>query len=198
MKRESWDQRYAASDLVWGAGPNRFVEAAFGDAAPRGRALDLACGEGRNAIWLAERGWDVTGVDWSHVAVERARKLAAERGADVRFVAHDVTAWAPEAGAYALVLVSYLQVPVSDRLEVWRHAALALAPGGELFGIAHAVRNLAEGFGGPQDAGVLWEPETVAAELRSLGLEVDVAEHVTRPVEGEERPAIDTRIRAHR
>ena len=72
-KQDLWDTRYAAHDLVWGAAPNRFVEEAFAAAPARGRALDLACGEGRNSIWLAERGWQVTGVDFSSVAIERAR-----------------------------------------------------------------------------------------------------------------------------
>ena len=82
-KRESWNKRYGATDLVWGAEPNRFVEEALRDVEPRGRALDVACGEGRNAIWLAERGWRTTAVDFSGVAIERGRKLAARRGLEV-------------------------------------------------------------------------------------------------------------------
>ena len=65
-----WDERYAATDLVWSAGPNQFVEAACADLPP-GRAVDLAAGEGRNAIWLARRGWQVTAVDFSQVGLDK-------------------------------------------------------------------------------------------------------------------------------
>ena len=71
-KREAWNERYASHDLVWGIDPNRFVKEAFADRTP-GRVLDLACGEGRNALWLASRGWTATGVDFSRVALARAR-----------------------------------------------------------------------------------------------------------------------------
>lgn len=197
-KREAWNQRYAAKDLVWGAEPNRFVEEALAGVEPRGRALDLACGEGRNAIWLAERGWRTTGVDFSRVGVERARQLAAERGVEVEFVEADVTRWKPEAGAFALVLVLYLQIPPPERRRVWAHVASALAAGGELFAVGHARRNLVEGYGGPQDAALLWEPGEVAAELEAVGLEVGSIGHVTRTVEEAQAEAIDTRVRARR
>ncbi len=197
-KRDAWNARYGATDLVWGAAPNRFVEQALRDLAPRGRALDLACGEGRNAIWLAEKGWQVTGVDFSRVAIERARKLAEQRGAAVELIEADVTSWEPEPGAFALAVVTYLQVPPADRRAVWAHAARALAPGGEAFLVGHALRNLEEGTGGPQDPRVLWDPDEVADELRAAGLTVLLADEVLRPVEASETQAIDTRITARR
>jgi SAM-dependent methyltransferase len=197
-KQASWNERYAASELVWGVDPNRFVAEAFGDVAPRGRALDLGCGEGRNAIWPAERGWRTTGVDYAEVAIDRARRLASMRGVEVSFVEADATTWKPEAGAYALVVVAYLQLPPADLRMAWACAATALAPGGELFAIGHAVRNLEEGTGGPPYPEVLWDPEAIATELRALGLEVNEAREVPRSVEGAPRPAIDARIRAHR
>ncbi len=197
-RRARWDERYAASELVWGAEPNRFVAEAFADVPARGRALDLACGEGRNAIWLAERGWQATGVDFSAVAIDRARERAARRDVSVRFLEADVVTWEPEPDAYGLVLIAYLQIPGDAFRRVLRHAARALAPGGELFAIGHAVRNLNEGTGGPQDEAVLWEPSALAAELARLGLEVTVAEHLERPVAEAPRPAIDARVRARR
>src|SRR5690606_9077745 len=100
MDSKAWDERYRATGLVWGAGPNRFVVEQTEGLAP-GRALDLAAGEGRNAVWLAERGWRVTAVDFSPVAVERGRRIAAERGADVEWAAADVRACTspPRSGA---------------------------------------------------------------------------------------------------
>jgi len=197
-RREVWNKRYAAGELVWGADPNQFVAEAFADVPPRGRALDLGCGEGRNTIWLAERGWPSTGVDYSRVSIERARKLAAHRGVELRFVEADVTTWNPERGAYALVIVSYLQLPADDLRRVWALAATALDVGGELFLIGHAGRNLEEGSGGPRDSEVLWDPDEIADELRRLELVVDRAEHVWRAVEDAPCAAIDARIRAHR
>ncbi|MFC7739793.1 class I SAM-dependent methyltransferase [Nocardiopsis composta] len=98
MDSKAWDERYRATGLVWGAGPNRFVVEQTEGLAP-GRALDLAAGEGRNAVWLAERGWRVTAVDFSPVAVERGRRIAAERGADVEWAAADVRAYTPNPAA---------------------------------------------------------------------------------------------------
>ena len=198
MERTDWDARYAAVDLVWGTEPNRFVAAELGNVEPAGRALDLACGEGRNAIWLASRGWQVTAADFSMVALERGRKLAAERDVELEWVEADVTTFGPEPSAYALVLILYLQVPASDRGRVLDHAAAALAPGGELFMVGHALRNLTEGWGGPQSETVLWDPETLRVEAEARGLRVERCEEVLRPVETEdgEAQAIDVLLRA--
>ena len=197
-KRESWNKRYGATDIVWGAEPNRFVEEALRYVEPRGRALDVACGEGRNAIWLAERGWRTTAVDFSGVAIERGRKLAARRGLEVEFIEADLTSWVPEPGAYALALVLYLHIPPEQRRQMWAQLAMGLAPGGELFLVGHALRNLNEGVGGPQDPSVLWEPGEIRAELQAVGIRVLSAEHVRRSVEGSETDALDLRISARR
>ena len=89
MDRADWDERYAGSELLWSAEPNRFLVAETAGLTP-GRALDLACGEGRNAVWLARRGWQVTGVDYSEVAIEKARRLASARKANVDWVVADL------------------------------------------------------------------------------------------------------------
>jgi SAM-dependent methyltransferase len=185
MDRDAWNERYRGADLVWGSDANCFVEQTLGAREAGGRALDLACGEGRNAIWLARRGWRVTAVDYSDVAIERARKLAAAAGVEVEWLCEDVTSYAPDPQAFALVLVSYLQVGRAERRLALAHAAEALAPGGELFMIGHAVRNLTEGVGGPQDASVLWDPDEIAEDVRSVGLRVGRCEEVVRKVESE-------------
>jgi SAM-dependent methyltransferase len=193
-----WDERYASSALVWGAGPNRWVAQELADLAP-GRALDLACGEGRNAIWLAGRGWQVTGVDFSAVGLDKAAQLEQQVGvtqpvdwrrADVVGYQHD--------GPVELALLCYLQVVPDQRRTVVRNAAAALAPGGVLLVIAHDSTNIAEGTGGPQDPSVLFTAADVTADLDGTGLAVDRAEAVRRPVEGAPRPAIDVLFRAHR
>ena len=200
MDRRDWNDRYAAQELLWGAEPNRFLADELRDVPPRGRALDLACGEGRNAIWLAKLGWVVTAVDYSQVAIERARRLAAEQHVDVEWIETDVTSFVPTAGAFQLVIIAYLHLPETSRRTVLAHAASALGPAGTLFMIGHARLNLTQGVGGPQQAELLWEPSQIRGEVTALGLTVQRAEHVQRPVETAEgvRNAIDTLVRAER
>ena len=195
MKREDWDRRYAAQELVWSAEPNRFLVAETSGLEP-GRALDLACGEGRSALWLAGRGWRVTAVDFSSVALEKGRTLAAERGVEVDFVLADLVEWEPPRGAFDLVVILYLQVPAADRRPILGRAADALSPGGTLLLVAHDLANLAHGTGGPSDPGVLYTATDVVADLS--GLTVEKAERVLRPVDGAERPALDVLVRATR
>jgi SAM-dependent methyltransferase len=185
MDRDGWNERYRTADLVWGTDANCFVEQTLGAREPAGRALDLACGEGRNAIWLAKRGWSVTAVDYSDVAIERARKLAATASVEIEWVCGDVTSYAPDPEAFALVVISYLQVGRAERRLVLTHTAKALAPGGELCMIGHALRNLMEGIGGPQDPLVLWDADEISDELRAAGLRVERCEEVVRTVAAE-------------
>jgi SAM-dependent methyltransferase len=195
VKREDWDRRYAATDSVWSLTPNRFLVAEASELPP-GSALDLACGEGRNAIWLAELGWTVTAVDFSTVAVEKARKRAAAGGVEVDFRVLDLLAFEPEPRSYDLVLVLYLHIDPDGRRLVLARAADAVAAGGTFLFVGHDLLNLTEGVGGPSDASLLCTPDEIAAELP--GLEIVKAERVLREVEDAERSAIDTLVRATR
>jgi SAM-dependent methyltransferase len=191
----TWDERYGANELLWGAGPNRFLVEETSNLVP-GRALDVACGEGRNAIWLAEQGWRVTGVDFSPVGLAKAAVLATERGAEVEWVEADLTTWDPPA-AYDLVVVLYLQLPAGLRRGVFRRLAPSVAPGGTLLVVAHDRSNLTEGHGGPQDPAVLYGPEDVVSDVGHL-LRVTRAERIRRQVESPagEIDAIDLLVRA--
>ena len=115
--REDWNARYAQKELLWTAEPNRRFATEVAGVEP-GRALDVACGEGRNAVWLAEHGWRVTGVDFSDVALAKGAELAARRGVEVEFVLADVCEYEPEPGAFDLVGVLYLQLPADELLEL--------------------------------------------------------------------------------
>jgi SAM-dependent methyltransferase len=196
--REDWNARYAGSELLWTAEPNRCLASEVEGLEP-GRALDLACGEGRNAVWLAERGWRTTGVDFSDVALAKAERLAASRGVDVEWVLADVVEHEPERGAFDLVAVLYLQLPRGELAEVLRSAVDALAPGGTLLVLGHDTTNLTDGHGGPSDASVLFTPEQVVAQLEG-GLVVERAEKVHRmvPLAQGEATAIDALVRARR
>ena len=196
-KQRQWNERYASEDLVWGIEPNRFLAEELGSVEPVGRVLDLACGEGRNAIWLAERGFQVTAVDFSEVAIERAKDIAARRNVEVEWICADATTYEPVPGAFDRVVILYLHLPEADRARALRHAVDALSAGGVLLMIGHALRNLTEGVGGPQQPDVLWEPERFSKELAELGLDVDRAEERIRPVEGK-GDAVDILLSAHR
>ena len=163
-----------------------------------GRALDLACGEGRNAVWLAERGWEVTGVDFSDVALVKAAELAASRGVEVDWVVADVLEYEPEPHAYDLVAVLYLQLPREAMLRAIRGAADAVAPGGTLarprprLGEHHGRSRRPEGPGGALHAG------RSRPELEGLAVERAEAVERTVPLPGGEAVAIDAFVRARR
>lgn len=199
MDREGWDRRYAGRELVWTSDANRFLIDEVDGLAP-GRALDLACGEGRNAVWLAERGWKATGVDFSTVGLEKARQLAEARGVRAEWIAADLLDYRPEPSAFELVIVFYLQVPEAQRTPILRAAAGAVASGGTFLLVAHDSSNIAEGHGGPQEPAVLYTAEDVSRDLEGTGLRIKRAERVRRPVQTSEgeRIALDALVRAFR
>jgi SAM-dependent methyltransferase len=164
---------------------------------PPGRAVDLGAGEGRHALWLAERGWQVIAVDFSGTGLARGRALADERGLDVTWEVADVTGWEP-ADPVDLVLVAYLQLPERVLVGILRKAASWLVPGGHLLVLGHDRANLERGHGGPQDPDVLHTAQILAAAAERL--EVLDLEQVERPVTTDEGPrtAVDTLLLARR
>jgi len=195
VRREDWNRRYAGAESLWSAKPNRFLVAEVAGLEP-GRALDLACGEGQNAVWLAGLGWEVTAVDYAEVAIAKAIERAAREGVAVDFHADDLLRYRPEARAFDLVLILYLHMPSDGRRLVLERAAAAVAPGGTLVLVGHDLLNLTEGVGGPSDPDLLFTPDDVVAELN--GLDVEKAERVLRDVHDADRPAIDALVRATR
>jgi cyclopropane fatty-acyl-phospholipid synthase-like methyltransferase len=134
-----WASRYAERDQVWSGKPNAALVDTAADLTP-GRALDLGCGEGGDSVWLAEHGWQVTGVDIAPNAIERARAAATARGVDERitWLVEDLSSWTPP-GPYDLVSACFLHSPVEfPRAEVLRRAATAISPGGHLLVVGHA------------------------------------------------------------
>jgi len=220
MDAADWDARYSGADLVWSAGPNVWVRELCTPMTP-GRALDVAAGEGRNALWLVEQGWSVVAADFSAVGVERMNQIAdrrlTQRRSAFSAVVADATQAAPRpprhlvdhsgtddegdgGGWYDLVLISYLHLPRTEWGEALAAAVRASSVGGVVLVVAHAVRNLTEGFGGPKDPTILLDPEDVIASAAQLPVDVELAQLRARDVEGADRPALDTvvlfRVRA--
>jgi len=191
---EAWDARYRDSELVWSRGPNQFVEAELAGTPP-GRALDLAAGEGRNAIWLAERGWQVTAVDFSQAGLDKGRTLAGDL--HVEWVCADATTWTGD-GSYDVCVVAYLQLAGDERRAAVRGAFGSLRVGGTLLLVAHDSTNLTEGVGGPQDPDVLVTAEEVLGDLDGERFDVARAERLARHVvqpDGDTRTAYDALVR---
>ena len=167
MDSNVWDERYAGDDLVWSAEPNRFLVAEV-DTLPPGRALDLACGEGRNAVWLAERG---LGRDRRRLLERRPRQSTSARRGARRVGAlgarrrHRVHAGARELRPRDRHVSAS---PRSSARVAFRHAAAAVAIGGTLLVVGHDITNRSVGWGGPSDAAVLYGPEDVVADLDDL------------------------------
>lgn len=183
MDSADWDARYADSDSVWSRTPNAWVAATLAQLEP-GTAVDLGAGEGRNALWLAERGWEVTAVDFSAVGLATGAARAGELGLDVEWVTADATTWvSPQ--QVDLVVIAYLQLPADALARAIGTAAGYLAPGGTLAIVGHDRSNT---VGGPRDPAVLHTVE----ELRAAASDLDIIECRRIERETEHGTAVDT------
>ncbi|MBC7725364.1 MAG: class I SAM-dependent methyltransferase [Burkholderiaceae bacterium] len=187
-----WDTRYAAAatsaSSVWSLDPNEFVAATLADTTP-GTAIDLGCGEGRNALWLAQRGWQVTAVDFSGPGLASGHRRATELGVQIDFVHADATVWRSPRQV-DLVLLAYLQLDAAGLAAAIDLSAAALAPGGRLVLVAHDVDNVSHGVGGPQDRSILTTVDALHAAVAAVpevgasggGLEIERCEQYLRPI----------------
>lgn len=127
---------YAARSAIWSGEPNAQLVAEAEHLTP-GSALDIGCGEGADAVWLARRGWQVTAVDISHVALERARMHAGSAGHEITFVQADLVASPPAPGSYDLVSAQFFQLEDPPRSEAMLGFGAAVSPGGHLLVVGH-------------------------------------------------------------
>lgn len=177
MERSAWDERYSAPDRKPLGEPNALVVEELAEVQP-GRALELAAGEGRHALWLASKGWDVVAVDFSEVALGAAQARARTNGHHVNLVAADVHTFPLPSATFDLVLATFFHPRPSERPGLYPRLAEALAPGGTLLLVSYDKANLTEGSGGPKDPDFLLDPPVLAAELEALGLTVMRADTV--------------------
>jgi SAM-dependent methyltransferase len=198
-----WDRRYSESTSVWSGNPNPHLVSDASALAP-GRALDIGSGEGADAMWLARRGWSVTAVDISSVALARAAGIAAAdpgSAARISWAQHDVTAWTPEEGAFELVSAQFMHLPPEPRERLFRGLAAAVAPGGTLLIVAHHPSDLDTSIQRPRVPELFYTAEQLVATLDGAEWEIVAADARPRPVAdaaGEAVTAHDTVLNARR
>lgn len=163
-----WDQRFSEPGYKYGTEPNAFLREQAARLAPASDVLVPGDGEGRNGVWLAEQGHQVTSVDYSPVGLEKARALADLHGVRLATACVDLADWGPPAGALDAVVLVYTHLPGAIRRVAHRRLALGLRPGGWMLLEAFHPEQLAHGSGGPKDVDMLYTPEQLDADFAGL------------------------------
>lgn len=168
--REYWDHRYGSDQRIWSGNVNqRLAEQAAG--LPPGAALDLGCGEGADALWLARQGWEVTALDVSAVAVERAAAHAAatdpDAAARITWQQADLMTWEPPAARFDLVSIQFLHFPRPQLEALLNRLATSVRPGGTLLVVAHHPSDLDTTAHRPDHPELFLSPDELAALLPS-------------------------------
>jgi SAM-dependent methyltransferase len=200
-----WDDRYAGRTHVWSGRPNPYLLTEAADLAP-GRAIDVGCGEGADAVWLAQRGWEVTGADVSPVGLKRAARNAETVGADVaaRITWRQVDLFADEwtpLGSYDLVTSQYLHLPPGVRSQSMERLGDAVVPGGDLLVAAHHPSDLQIPGLRPNMPELFCTAEELAALLDPEAWDIITADAPQRSVKGPEGTPVtirDTVLHARR
>ncbi|GAA1010512.1 hypothetical protein Aple_029040 [Acrocarpospora pleiomorpha] len=177
MDARHWDEMYRSRDQIFSGNPNDVLVTETDDLPP-GQALDVGCGEGADTLWLARRGWQVTAVDISEVALRRASAAAIDVKGRVAWARADLTTTPPPAGAFDLVSIQYFPLLRGPGHATLRGLLDAVAPGGTLLFATHALADLAprpeEGF----DPADYYQPDDIA---QLLGPAWNILINETRP-----------------
>ncbi|ANZ27324.1 methyltransferase type 12 [Rhodococcus sp. WB1] len=204
LDEELWDERYRSRPALWSGEPNRHLVGEAAELEP-GLALDVGCGEGADAIWLARRGWRVDGVDVSGVALRRAAEHADRAGAEIAgritWLHENLTAWDPGRGRYDLVSAQYMHLPPPERDVLIRGLAEAVAPGGTLLIVGHHPSDLQTTVPRPPRRELFFTGADVVALLDPDGWDVVTEAAVARSVTDPDGRAVtvhDTVVRARR
>jgi SAM-dependent methyltransferase len=204
VDQASWDERYRSSDALWSGNPNPQLLTETSDLSP-GTALDVGCGEGADAIWLAEHGWRVTAVDISTVALERgaahAREVSVEVAQRITWLHADLTSWVPAASTYDLVSAQFIHLPKEQREALHHRLAASVSPGGTLLVVGHHPSDLQTTIPRPPVPELFFTASDIAASLDRHRWDIVVSEARARSTldpEGRTTTIHDTVLRAQR
>lgn len=156
-----WDSRYKGPEYAYGTEPNDYLVAQMGLIPKGGRVLCLADGEGRNSVFLAEQGFQVTAVELSHEGIQKAKRLAEQRGVTVTFIEEDVNAVEIKPGTWDAIVSIFLHLPKKLRQALHAKIVAGLTSNGIYIYEAYTLDQLGKGTGGPKEAQVLAEPKAV-------------------------------------
>ena len=170
---QMWDERYSTFKHYYGTEPNDFLREQVGRIRPHGTVLCIADGEGRNSVWLAKQGFDVTSMDFSPVALRHAQSLAIEEGVNLRTVQGDLEVWDFGVGTWDAIVSIWVHMPPSYRGDAHQRCVQALRPGGCFILEAYRPEQISYGTGGPPEASMMMTSNTLATELAGLDLIVN-------------------------
>lgn len=174
MDKTFWDQKYSVDEYIYTTEVNRFVKEHLEDLTP-GKMIDLAGGEGRNTVYFAAKGWQAENIDLSSVGLAKCEKLAAERNvSDLVFTTQaSALDFESKLAPVDLGVIAYMQINHEDLKAGIARLVANILPGGTFFGVWHALENLKDGFGGPQNPDVLPSVESMTKILGELPLKVE-------------------------
>lgn len=169
--QDFWQKRFAVSEYVYGMQPNEFLVTHRSSLPARGRVLCLADGEGRNGVWLAQQGLEVTSVDIAASGMAKAQRLAAQNGVRIEAIVADVTAYDVGIQQWDAIVSIFLHLPASLRAALHQRCISALKPGGVFVWEAYGPEQFGQTTGGPQDLALLPSLSEVARDFESCQME---------------------------
>jgi SAM-dependent methyltransferase len=170
-KAQMWDKRYSDPDYLYGTAPNDFLREHAQRIPAKGRVLCLAEGEGRNAVYLASLGYDVTGVDSSAVGLEKAQRLAKARGQTITTIVTDLAQFSIKPESWDGIVSIFCHLPPAMRAQVYQRAVAGLRPGGVFLLEAYTPRQIALKTGGPDDPARMPDLPSLRTELEGLRID---------------------------
>lgn len=182
MDAEFWNKRYAAETYAYGTEPNDFLRE-HASVIPTGKVLSLAEGEGRNAVYLASLGYQVTGVDQSDVAMKKALALATEKALSIAYFQADLTSYDLGNAQWSGVIAIWAHFAEPHRSALFERVYNGLVSGGVFLFEGYSPAQLAHGTGGPKDRAMLTTLHEVVAPLKALGFAITLAQEVERDVQ---------------
>ncbi|MDO4640952.1 MAG: class I SAM-dependent methyltransferase [Neisseria sp.] len=171
-----WDERYATEEFIFGTEPNVLLREVLHHLPKHGRALDVATGEGRNGVFLAEQGLETTGIDLSEIGLQKARRLAQIKGVPFKAEQHDIAEYPFIPAHYAVICSIFCHFIEPLRTQICQRIVTALEPGGMFVGVFYHPEQIALGTGGPSNPAMLGTLEEMKSAFN--GLEWLIAEYI--------------------